>query len=215
MISLASRFRLALMRRGLFTYFVVCVSVALTSVVAVIALLLFPISPQWVNAFVHRPRDEAQALQMAQAVATFELPNGYRIDEAWQTGFYADAFTNVEIVPKSATRRFKIRMFGMWAPISAPIDSYLSPESEASSFAARFRKNRPQCRLKVVGIEAININKVPVRLAVLSCENRGHPIKAEVGQIPGNDAVAEIYAFGDARYGFDHDALMHLLHSIR
>jgi hypothetical protein len=73
MIPLATQFRLALVRRGLFTLFVVCTSLAAISLIAFITLLASSGSQQIAKRFFHVARDEAEALRMAETIATFDL----------------------------------------------------------------------------------------------------------------------------------------------
>jgi hypothetical protein len=69
--------------------------------------------------------------------------------------------------------------------------------------------------MELTNIETITIKARPVHLAVMSCENAGQPLKAELGEIPGNVAFVSIKAIGDTQHGFDHSVLIQLLHSIR
>jgi hypothetical protein len=150
-------------------------------------------------------RDPVAAKRTAEKIATFTIPEGYKIQSAEDLS----VTQLVTIVPTDGgPHAFQMQLRGAVVPSSGNT-------ADAMKMGMSMMNVFVKCDLQDGGVDPVVVRGVQVKLSVMRCANPKFPMRIEMGDFPGNANQATITAMGLDGSDFDTKALHELLTSVR
>jgi hypothetical protein len=171
--------------------------------IVAVAVLIFAL-PHIAKNVLASSHDPATIKRTTAKIATFTIPDGYKVGTAEDLG----VTQLVTIVPQGEPSGFQIQLRGAVVPSN-------SSTADGVKLGMRMMNFFVKCDLHDGGIDPVVVRGVRVNLTVMRCANPKFPMRIEAGDFPGNANQATITAMGIEGRDFDTKALHELLTSVR